>query len=218
MGRRWIGLLVALPAMVFCLRFMVEAPAQTSSAATRTPAPSAVVPTIADHTTIPGLPGLGGPFTLTDQNGKTRTDQEFRGKLLLVSFGFTGCSSVCPLQMQKISEALAEIPPAVANQVVPLFISIDPEGDSPQEMRRFLAAYHPSIIGLTGSEEQIDNVVREYHVHVDVGTPAEQKAGDIDHSDLQYLMGRDGKFLTLLLPNVSAEDIAARLSKYVART
>jgi cytochrome oxidase Cu insertion factor (SCO1/SenC/PrrC family) len=206
--KRWqiaiLLVLTALPATSFILRGMSRAPAQ--------PKPAAV-----PVQPIPGLPGLGGPFTLTDQDGKTRTDQEFRGKLLLVTFGFTGCSSICPLQMQKVSEALAEIPPDVASRVVPLFISIDPIGDTPQGMRRFLAAYHPSIIGLTGSEAQIDTLLHDYHVHIGDRASASE-TGDIEHSDMQYLMGPDGNFLTLILPNASASDIAARLGKYAAGT
>jgi len=209
--KRWqiavLLVLTALPVMSFILRGMSRAPALPASAA------------VAAHP-IPGLPGLGGPFTLTDQDGKTRTDQEFSGKLLLVTFGFTGCSSICPLQMQKVSEALAEIPPEVASRVVPLFISIDPVGDTPESMRRFLAAYHPSIIGLTGSEAQIDTLLRDYHVYIGdrASTSSGPNTGDIEHSDMQYLMGPDGKFLTLILPNASASDIAARLNKYAAGT
>jgi len=211
MWRRWAAALLVLPATALLLYSVGGAPP---------PKTPAVISTQAKPAPIPGLPGLGGPFTLIDQDGKTRTDQEFRGKLLLVTFGFTGCSSICPLQMKKVSEALAEIPPEVANRVVPLFISIDPVGDSPNELRRFLAAYHPSIIGLTGNAAQIENVVRAYHVHVGAQPNASSgpNAGDIDHSDLQYLMGPDGLFLTLILPNASASDIAARLSKYAART
>jgi protein SCO1/2 len=206
--QRWqiaaLVVLAALPVTSFILRGVSHAPGQPASAAV-------------SAQPIPGLPGLGAPFTLTDQDGRTRTDQEFRGKLLLVTFGFTGCSSICPLQMQKVSEALSEIPPEVASRAVPLFISIDPIGDTPEGMKRFLAAYHPSIIGLTGGQAQIDTLLRAYHVHVG-NRSSTSDTGDIEHSDMQYLMGPDGKFLTLILPDASASDIAARLNKYAAGT
>ncbi|HVJ53423.1 MAG TPA: SCO family protein [Aliidongia sp.] len=165
---------------------------------------------------IPGLPGLGGPFALIDQKGMVRTDQEFLGKLMLVTFGYTDCPDICPLQMQKLTEALALAGPAVAGQIVPLFITVDPSHDTPDRLAGFLSAFDPSIIGLTGSREAIGKVARAYHVHA-VEAPGAGKAHEIDHSDLQYLMGRDGKFLTLILPNASAADIAARLAKYAGQ-
>ena len=167
---------------------------------------------------IPGLPGLGGPFTLVDQNGAVRTDQEFRGKLLFVTFGFAQCSTVCPLQMQRLTQALALAGPEVAHQVVPLFITVDPDHDSPEELRHFISAFDPSIIGLTGSHEAIGSVARAYHVHA-VETSQDDAGGSaISHSDMEYLMGRDGKFLTLIMPGASAADIAARLKKYTSQS
>jgi protein SCO1/2 len=118
--------------------------------------------------------------------------------------------------LQKVTEALSLVPPAIAHQVVPLFISVDPDNDTPERLARFLTAFDPAIIGLTGAKHDIALVANAYHIHATRAPGA--TTHDIDHSDLQYLMGRDGKFLTLILPNASAADIAARLQKYAAAT
>ena len=161
---------------------------------------------------IPGLPGFGGPFALTDQDGKQRTDTEFRGKLMVVTFGYTSCPDVCELDLQKVALALDQAGPEIAAETVPLFISIDPEHDTPAELKRFVRQFGPQIIGLTGSRADIARVAAAYRVHV--ATTHHAGHDEPEHSDFQYLMGPDGKFLTLIQPDASADDIAARLEKY----
>jgi protein SCO1 len=161
--------------------------------------------------TIPGLPGLGGPFSLIDQVGNRRTDEEFRGRLLLVTFGYSNCPDVCPLDLQKVTEALRLAGPEVAAGTVPLFITVDPDRDTPQRLKEFVGQFSPDIVGLSGTREAIARVAEEYHMHI-----AFSRSGEPSHSDFQYLMGRDGKLLSLIVPNATAEDIAARLRKYAA--
>jgi protein SCO1/2 len=163
---------------------------------------------------IPGLPGFGGPFALVDQDGRTRTDTEFRGKLMLVTFGYTGCPDVCPLDLQKVSAALDAAGAEIAAETVPLFISIDPDQDTPERLKQFVRPFGPEIVGLTGTREEIGRVVAAYRVHAAVIHHAGHD--EPDHSDFQYLMGPDGKLLSLIQPDASAADIAARLRKYAA--
>jgi protein SCO1/2 len=163
---------------------------------------------------IPGLPGIGGAFQLTDQDGKARTDEEFRGKLLLVTFGYTDCPDICLLDLQNVSAALNEAGPEIAAETVPLFISIDAEHDTPQRLKQFVRQFSPDIIGLTGTRWEIGRIAAAYRVHMAM---AHQGSHDVpEHSDFQYLMGRDGKLLSIIPPGTSAPDIAARLRKYAA--
>jgi cytochrome oxidase Cu insertion factor (SCO1/SenC/PrrC family) len=161
-----------------------------------------------------GLPGLGGPFALIDQDGHSRTDAEFRGKLLLVTFGYTDCPDICPLELQKVSDALALAGPAVAADVVPLFITIDPVHDTPGRLKRFVHQFGDNIIGLIGAPDSVGQVAHAYRVHAHSTGHDDHQL--IDHSDFQYLMGRDGSLLSLIVPNATAADISKRLQKYAA--
>jgi len=158
---------------------------------------------------IPGLPGFGGPFSLIDQTGQRRTDADFRGKLMLVTFGYTDCPDICPLDLQKVAAALELAGPAVAGHVAPLFISVDPAHDTPQKLADFVTPFSPAIIGLTGTGAEIAPVAAAYRIHA-----LQTHDGAIEHSDFQYLMGPDGKFLTLIRPDATAETIAGLLVKY----
>src|SRR5215211_6076043 len=100
---------------------------------------------------------IGGAFSLSDHNGQRRTDADFRGKLLLVYFGFTFCSDVCPIDLQSIATALDGLGPAGA-QVQPLFITVDPEKDTPAQLKSYVALFHPRMIGLTGDAREIKRV------------------------------------------------------------
>ncbi len=161
-----------------------------------------------------GLPGLGGPFALIDQDGHSRSDAEFRGKLLLITFGYTDCPDICPLELQKVSDALAMAGPAVSANVVPLFITVDPVRDTPERLKRFVGQFSGTIIGLTGTPESIGQVAHAYRVHaVSAGHEGHHL---IEHSDFQYLMGRDGLLLSLIAPNATVADISQRLQKYTA--
>src|ERR1700732_1190496 len=103
---------------------------------------------------------VGGPFTLTDQTGKQRSDTEFRGKLMLVYFGYTFCPDVCPTDLMAITQALDALGPA-AKDVQPVFITVDPERDT-KVMRDYIRAFHPSLIGLTGTPEEIRKVANSF--------------------------------------------------------
>lgn len=159
-----------------------------------------------------GQAAIGGPFTLTDQNGRTVSDTDFRGRFMLVFFGYTYCPDICPAAMGRASEVVAMLGDG-AERVVPIFISVDPARDTPDQLQAFASFFDPRLVALTGSEAEIAEVVRAYRVY---HAKVEQEDGDsdaylIDHSAITYLMGPDGRFVTHFGHQTSADAIAARL-------
>ena len=158
---------------------------------------------------------VGGPFTLTDQNGQKRSDSEFRGKLMIVYFGYTFCADVCPADLMAITQSLDDLG-AAAEGIQPVFITVDPERDTPL-LKDYVAAFHPSLVGLTGSPEEIRKVANSYRAYYRK-MPGEQKGEySIDHTGIIYLMGRDGEYLGFLPPQTSSEKLAEVLRKYLAK-
>jgi protein SCO1/2 len=157
--------------------------------------------------------GVGGPFTLVDGAGKPVSDASFRGKYMLVYFGYTSCPDVCPTTLNTVAEALDKIGPK-SSQIVPIFITVDPKRDTPALVKQFAAAFGPSFVGLTGSDEQIAKVAKEYRVYY-----AEHRtgagAGDytMDHSSVLYLMDTQGRFIAPVRADLSGEEMAANLRK-----
>jgi len=155
---------------------------------------------------------IGGRFTLTDQDGKRRSDGEFRGKLRIVYFGYTFCPDICPTDLMAITQALDALGPKAAD-IQPIFISIDPERDT-SVMGEYLRAFHPSFIGLTGSPDEIKKVADAYKAFyrkVDDG----RGGYTIDHSGVIYLMGRNGEYLGFMPPQTAPERLAEILRKYI---
>jgi len=158
---------------------------------------------------------VGGPFTLTDQNGQKRSDSEFRGKLMIVYFGYTFCPDVCPADLMAITQALDALG-AAAEGVQPVFITVDPERDTPL-LKDYVAAFHPSLVGLTGSAEEIRKVANSYKAYYRK-VPGERKGEySIDHAGVIYLMGRDGEYLGFLPPQTAPEKLTEVLRKYLAK-
>ena len=157
---------------------------------------------------------IGGPFALADQNGKLRSDSEFRGRLMIVYFGYTFCPDVCPTDLMAITQALDALGKDAAG-IQPIFITIDPERDN-RAMADYLRAFHPSFIGLTGSPEEIRKVANAYKAfYARVEDP---RTGEysIDHSGVIYLMGRDGKYLGFMPPQTAPDRLIEILRKYLA--
>lgn len=159
---------------------------------------------------------FGGPFVLTDHAGQRVSDADFRGRFMLVYFGFTRCADTCPVDLPAIAQALDALGP-LAERVAPLFVSVDP-ADAPAMMAAYVANFHPRLIGLSGSEAEIASVAKAYKVHRRKLTQAHHGHGEytIDHGSLTYLMGPDGRFLTLLPHRTTPERMAAVLRKYLA--
>jgi len=146
---------------------------------------------------------VGGPFALTDQAGHERTDKEFRGRLMLVYFGFTYCPDVCPTDLQAIGLALDKLG-RDGDQVQPIFITVDPERDTAAHLADYVPMFHPRLIGLTGSADAIRKVADAYKVYY---AKVPQDAGDytVDHTAYIYLMDRDGNYLGFFPPGTSAD-------------
>jgi protein SCO1/2 len=160
-----------------------------------------------------GRIGIGGSFTLEDGNGKPVTDRDFRGKYMLVYFGYTFCPDVCPTTLNAVADAMDKLGPAAA-RVQPLFISVDPARDTPAVVKQYAAAFGPKIIGLTGTADEIAKVAKEYRVYY-----AEHRTGpgpndySMDHSSVLYLMDPSGGFLAPMRTDQSGDEIAANLRK-----
>lgn len=143
-----------------------------------------------------GEVAIGGSFQLVDQEGRTRGDAEFRGKLLLVEFGYTFCPDVCPLGLQLFADVLDRLGPE-ADQVQPIFITLDPARDTPEVLRSYAEHFSPRIVALTGSREAIDAAAKAYRVYYRLAADAATNPNYmVDHSAILYLMGRDGRFVT----------------------
>ena len=158
-----------------------------------------------------GRGSIGGPFTLTDQNGKRRSDAEFRGKLMIVYFGYTWCPDVCPADLMTITQALDNLGVA-AEGVQPIFITIDPERDA-NVLADYVSAFHHSLIGLTGSADEIQKIADAYKAFY-VKVPDERSGGySIDHSGVIYLMGRNGEYLGFMPPQTDPGRLTEILRK-----
>jgi protein SCO1 len=156
---------------------------------------------------------IGGPFTLQDGNGKPVTDKEFRGKYMLVYFGYTFCPDVCPTTLNAVADAMDKLGPA-ASRVQPLFITVDPARDTPAVVKQYAAAFGSRIVGLTGTADEIATVAKEYRVYY-----AEHRTGpgpndySMDHSSVLYLMDPNGRFLAPMRTDQTGDEIAANLTK-----
>jgi len=156
---------------------------------------------------------IGGPFTLEDGSGKPVTDRDFRGKYMLVYFGYTFCPDVCPTTLNAVADAMDKMGPA-ADRIRPVFITVDPKRDTPAVVKQYAAAFGPSITGLTGTPEEIAAAAKEYRVYY-----AEHRTGSgpndysMDHSSVLYLMGPDGGFIAPVRADLSGDEIAANLKK-----
>jgi protein SCO1/2 len=165
-----------------------------------------------------GAVSIGGPFELVDQYGAVRTDQDFRGAYMLMYFGFTYCPDTCPTALMKITQALEDLAarsPAAAERVVPVFISVDPERDTPEALRSYAENFHPRLVALTGAPRELERLGRTYGVffaRVPTGQPGEYL---MDHSGFTYLMGPDGEYLEHFESDVSVGDLVDALQRHV---
>jgi protein SCO1 len=154
---------------------------------------------------------IGGPFRLIDQEGQTFTDQELRGKSFLVFFGFTHCPDVCPTTLFEISELMRQLG-GDADRTAALFITVDPERDTPAAMKDYLSSFDPHIRGLSGDEAALAAVAKAYRVYYKK-VPLEGGDYTMDHTAIVYLMGKDGRFVAPFNMKRTAEVAAADLRK-----
>ncbi|MEP7349737.1 MAG: SCO family protein [Sphingorhabdus sp.] len=169
---------------------------------------------------------IGGDFTLTDQNGKKRSYVEFDGQYRIVYFGYTNCPDICTPDVQNLMaglKAFEKTAPELAKKIQPIFITVDPKRDTPEILKQFTSAFHPRLIGLTGTETEITDAAKKFAVYYDRVEGSQPDAYVMSHSQAPYLMGPDGKPLAILpadLPKTetnegAADLVAADLAKWV---
>ena len=157
---------------------------------------------------------VGGPFTLTDQTGRQVTEKTYEGTWQVVFFGYTYCPDICPTNLATVTTALDELGP-LAEKVTPIFITIDPKRDTPEQLAGYHEYFHPSFAMLTGTEEQIAKVAREFRVYY--AKAQDDSASDylMDHSSITYLLDPNGKYVTHFSHGISPEKMAETLRKQI---
>jgi cytochrome oxidase Cu insertion factor (SCO1/SenC/PrrC family) len=164
-----------------------------------------------------GQADVGGPFQLTDQHGKPVSDQAFRGRYMLIYFGYSFCPDVCPTTLAVMAQALEKLG-GKSHQVVPVFITIDPERDTPKVLDDYMKSFGPNFVGLTGSVEAIKDAEKKYRVYAVKKPldPAKPKAGyGMDHSSVLYLMGPNGKLISFYDEAISPDALAKELRQKI---
>jgi protein SCO1 len=156
---------------------------------------------------------VGGPFSLTDQNGRTVTDADLKGKPFLVFFGFTNCPDICPTALFDMSEVLRRLGPD-AEKVNAIFISVDPARDTPEKMKDYLQSFHERISALTGTQADIDAVTKAYKAYAK-RVPLDGGDYTMDHSAIVYLMDKNGRFVAPFNLKRPADEAAADLRRYL---
>jgi protein SCO1/2 len=162
---------------------------------------------------------IGGPFALTDQDGKSVTDKDFTGRYRAIYFGYSFCPDVCPTTLQVLMQgyhAFAKDSPAQAAKLVPIFISVDPDRDTPPVLKTYVSAFGPELKGLTGTPDEIARVAKEYAVSYSK-EPAEKGASDylMSHSSVVILFGPDGQPITMVPTDQGAQAVADTLAQWV---
>ncbi|TNE57129.1 MAG: SCO family protein [Sphingomonadales bacterium] len=161
---------------------------------------------------------IGGPFELVNKDGETVRWSDFEGRYRMVYFGFTFCPDICPTDVQRMTQGyniFAQQNAGLAKDIQPIFISVDPERDTPEVVGRFAAAFSNDLIGLTGSPEQVKQAADNFRVYYSRGTDTPGGGYLVDHSAIVYLFGRNGEPLATLPTDQGAEAVAAELAKWV---
>jgi protein SCO1 len=166
--------------------------------------------------TTSGPAAIGGPFTLVSMNGQDVSNQTYRGKWVLIYFGYTFCPDACPTALSNISVALEKLG-SDASKLQPLFVTVDPQRDTREVLSDYLKSFDPRIIGLTGTKDQIDTLIREFRLYV----KQEKSDGDgdsylVSHSSYIYLMNPQGKFVNVIQGVAGGDGIAVWLRKQMA--
>jgi protein SCO1/2 len=176
---------------------------------------SAVIFIVTGRAPVPvALPSaIGGPFKLVDQNAKPITEQDLKGQPFLVFFGFTHCPDICPTTLFEVSEILRALGPQ-AKDVRALFVTVDPERDTPAVLKDYLSSFDPRVVGVTGDAAAIAAVEKSYRVYAKK-VPLDGGSYTMDHTALVYLMDKDGRFVTPFNIKRRPEEAAADLKRYL---
>jgi len=173
------------------------------------------LPTGSSSGTQTGTALIGGPFSLTDQTGRPVTDADYRGRYLLIYFGFTFCPDVCPTELHVMATALDQLGPQ-GDRVQPMFITVDPERDTPSQLAGYVSQFHPRMVGLTGTPEQMATAARAYRVYYSK-VPNKENDGyyTMDHSSFVYLMSPDGRFLEAFAHGTTPDKMAQGIGAHI---
>lgn len=159
---------------------------------------------------------FGGPFSLIDHTNKLRTNEDYLGSYMLITFGYANCPSICPANLMIMADALDRLGDG-AKVIVPLFVSIDPGRDRPEVLKHFVTHFGERFVGLTGDETDVREVARAYRVHRHMLVPEDSEPQDylVDHGPNTFLMGPDGKFRTLFPHGTTSTVMAQRIARYM---
>lgn len=182
------------------------APAETSSAPNQSQSEAA--PAIASNS----VQAIGGPFTLVDQNGNTVTDATYRGKWMLIYFGYTFCPDVCPTTLNRNAQAISLLTDEQKAKIVPIMVTVDPERDTPKVMKAYVASFSPQMVGLTGTLDQVEAAARAYRVYF-AKTPTSETEYLMDHSSFTYLVDPAGNFVQVISQETTPDQLADTLRK-----
>lgn len=160
---------------------------------------------------------VGGPFILTDHNGRQVTDADFKGKYALIFFGYTYCPDVCPTELQVMTEALSQMGEK-ARSITPVFVSVDPERDTPEVLKSYVENFSPDLVGLTGTPAQVAAAAKAYRVYYAKSGKTDTPDYLVDHSSIIYLMDPEGRFVKHFTYTTDAAALASALADVMAAT
>ncbi|WP_417827220.1 SCO family protein [Thalassospira sp.] len=168
-----------------------------------------------------GSASIGGPFELVNQDGETVTQEDFAGKYMLTYFGYTFCPDVCPTELQVMGTALDMMPKDIADEITPVFFTVDPERDTVEAVAEYVPYFHDRMVGLTGTVEQTSAAAKAYRVYyakvIPEGEPEDTDTYLMDHSSFVYLMDREGKFVRHFNYGTSPEDMAKGVTEAIKK-
>lgn len=205
MQRPWVLILLAAP-MVLVISFFVmmltdRGEREMRSAPTRVSREAAI----------------GGPFTLVNHLGETVTDESFRGRAMLIYFGFTYCPDICPFSLQIMAAAMDQLTPEERARIQPLLITVDPRRDTVEQLAQYVEspAFPENLMGLTGTEEQVREAAAQYRVVYRINDEDDPENYLVDHSSIIYLMGSDGRFVDVFAHGSDPASVASRLQQFL---
>ncbi|MGL5784499.1 MAG: SCO family protein [Alphaproteobacteria bacterium] len=169
------------------------------------------------HQAVSGTSLIGGPFSLQDQQGNTRTDKDFRGQWMWVYFGYTFCPDICPTGLQSMSDALRQLGP-IGEQLQPIFITVDPERDTQESLKLYHSLFHPRFVMLTGSKQAVQQAIQAYRVYAQPVKPEGTTEYLIDHSSFIYLMDPEGKYVLHFPHGTDPEKMVERLKPLLEKS
>jgi protein SCO1/2 len=158
---------------------------------------------------------VGGPFALTDATGAIRRSEEFRGRYMLVFFGYTHCPDICPATIQNVSDALARLPRG-AERIQPVFIAVDPARDTPARLARYAKAFDGRVLLLTGDIADIREVAKAYKAYFTHGSKDKDGNYPVSHTSTLFLIGPDGRYVDHYSSDIAVDKLARALARYVA--